>query len=277
MAGEDDKLRVEDVRIEDAWINDQRIAGRGGRLFARAWSGPGAAEAAPLVLLHDSLGSVELWRDFPERLCAATRRTVIAYDRLGFGRSDPHPGRLSLDFIADEAAAGFASLRAHFRLDRFVLFGHSVGGGMAVNIAARSGHGCVALITESAQAFVEDRTVRGIEEARESFRDALQFERLDRYHGDKARWVLDAWVDSWLHPEFAGWSLAPVLPMLRCPALVIHGEDDEYGSPAHPRLIAELAGSRVDLQILARTRHVPHRERPDEVLSLVSCFLESVA
>jgi pimeloyl-ACP methyl ester carboxylesterase len=147
---------------------------------------------------------------------------------------------------------------------------------MAVNCAAHCGDACVALITESAQAFVEDRTVQGIEEARELFKDAGQVERLKRYHGDRTHWVLDAWIGSWLHPDFAGWSLAPALPRVQCPALVIHGIDDEYGSPKHPRQIAEAVGGGARLEIMADTRHVPHREKEAEVIELVRDFVATL-
>ena len=133
--------------IQDTWVDSPD-----GRLFARGWTPAASSALAPIVLLHDSLGSVELWRSFPAALCEATGRRVIAYDRLGFGRSDPHPDTLALDFIASEAEAGFAAVRRHFGLERFVVFGHSVGGGMAVNLAAHLGEACVALITECSMA-----------------------------------------------------------------------------------------------------------------------------
>ena len=231
---------------------------------------------APIVLLHDSLGSVELWRGFPSALCKATDRQVVAYDRLGFGRSDPHPGTLALDFIASEAEGDFATVLRALGIPRFIVFGHSVGGGMAVNCAAHHGAACVALITESAQAFVEDRTVEGLEDARALFKDPGQVDRLKRYHGDKARWVLDAWIESGLAPAFATWSLRPVLPQVDCPALVIHGIDDEYGSPVHPALIAELSGGLARLELMADTRHVPHREREADVVAMVRAFLETL-
>lgn len=254
---------------------DGYVDGPDGRRFVRTWSPATPSDAAPIVLLHDSLGCVALWRQFPAALCARTQRRVIAYDRLGFGRSAPYPGPLPLDFIATEAADGFAALRREFGLDRFVLFGHSVGGGIAVNIAARYGEACTALITESAQAFVEDRTAQGIRDARALFADPAQRARLHRYHDDKAEWVLDAWITSWLHPDFAAWSLAPALPQLSSPVLAIHGENDEYGSPRHPEMIARLAGGPARAVILSETGHVPHREREADVLTLVADFLHA--
>ena len=117
---------------------DHRIPTPAGHLFAREWPAPAQAmPRPPLVLFHDSLGCVELWRDFPERLRDATGRRVIAYDRLGFGRSYARAAPPSFDFIAEEAATGFAAVRAQLGVGRFAVLGHSVGGGMAVHVAAR--------------------------------------------------------------------------------------------------------------------------------------------
>ena len=251
-------------------VHDQHIPGTQCRLFVRTWTSETASSKAPIILFHDSLGSVELWRSFPQALCAATGRTVIAYDRLGFGRSDAYPATLPLDFIAREATDDFAALITHIGLTQFILFGHSVGGGMVVNCAARYPEQCLGLITVAAQAFREDRTVQGIEQARELFQDPVQVERLGKYHGDKARWVLDAWIDSWLHPEFEHWNLRDVLPEVRSPALVIHGSDDEYGSHAHPEQIGQLAGGPAQVEIMPETRHMPHREREEDVVRLVA-------
>lgn len=263
-------MEVQDITIQDRWAE-----GPDGRLFVRVWSPAAPCGRAPVILLHDSLGSVELWRSFPATLCAHTQRSVIAYDRLGFGRSDPRAGRLPVDFIADETR-NLELLRERLDIGCFVLFGHSVGGGMAVEGAARLPETCVALVTEAAQAFVEDYTLRGIEAAREQFRQPTEFARLVRYHGDKARWVLDAWTETWLDPAFAGWSLRPVLPRVGCPVLAIHGADDEFGSPLHPRLIGQLAGGPARVEVMPDTRHVPHRERETEVAHRVAAFLQTI-
>ena len=259
---------LQKITSQDTWIQ-----GPSGLLFARRWSPEKPNVLAPIFLFHDSLGSVELWRNFPAQLCAHTGRQVIAYDRLGFGQSDANHTKLSLDFIAKEAEGDFAAVRQQLDIGRFILFGHSVGGGMAVNCAVRYGADCVALITESAQAFVEDKTIQGLEEARDLFKDLGQFARLKKYHGEKADWVLDAWINTWLSPAFASWSLKPVLPQLKCPVLVIHGRDDEYGSPQHPALIGQLAGGVSQIEVMADTRHVPHREREYVVICMVADFL----
>jgi pimeloyl-ACP methyl ester carboxylesterase len=246
----------------------------GGRLFARTWGEPGGQDGpAPIVLLHDSLGCVELWRDFPARLAVVTGRPVVAYDRLGFGRSDPHPGTLEPDFIRGEALAGLSPLRAAFGIDRMVLFGHSVGGAMAVAAGAALPAVTEAIITESAQAFVEDRTIAGVREARSAMRAPDQLARLERYHGDKARWVLDAWTETWLSDAFADWNLDDDLRGVRCPLLAVHGDRDEYGTRAFPERIAALPAARTEVLIVEDCGHVPHRERPEPVLRAVSRFL----
>jgi pimeloyl-ACP methyl ester carboxylesterase len=263
------------------WNEDVWIAHPQGRIFARIWRTPGPAgirpDKAPMVLFHDSLGCVELWRDFPAKLGAATGRTVIAYDRLGFGRSDPRQDRLAPDFVADEANTFFPLIREELGLRSFVAFGHSVGGGMAVHCAARYALDCTALVTESAQAFVGEETRQGIQVAKEAFQHAEQFERLRKYHGEKARWVLDAWTGTWLSPAFAGWSLADVLPKVRSPVLAIHGVRDEYGSARHPAAIGELCGGPSRIAMLPDTGHVPHRECPEEVVALVAGFTDPAA
>lgn len=258
------------VAATDHWINADT-----GRLFARRWvrSDSPRDTDATILLFHDSLGCVELWRDFPEQLAAATRRSVVAYDRLGFGQSDPHPGPLPLTFIHDEAATVVPQLREALGIDAIVPFGHSVGGGMAVATAARWPAWCEALVTEAAQTFVEDRTLAGLRAARVDFDRPGQLERLARYHGDKARWVLDAWIGTWLDPAFANWRLDDDLRRVHCPTLALHGDNDEYGSAQHPERIAHLTQGPSRAVVLEGCGHVPHREQPARVLDEVVRFM----
>ena len=218
---------------------------------------------------------MDLWRDFPERLSVATRRTVVAYDRLGFGRSDARAGTLPATFIHDEATTVVPRLSGELGLDTMILFGHSVGGAMALATAAYWPERCAVVVTESAQSFVEDRTLAGIRAARADFEKPGQLERLARYHGPKARWVLDAWVDTWLSPAFADWCLDDSLRDVRCPTLALHGDQDEYGSLQHPERIARLTQGPSRAVILDGCGHVPHREQPTRVLDEVTRFLAS--
>lgn len=258
---------MQQVFSEQHWIDTPQ-----GQLFAQCWSMDDARNA-PIVLMHDSLGCVALWRDFPERLARASGRKVIAYDRLGFGRSAAYPGELPLSFIEDEATGGFQAVCQHFDLSQFVVFGHSVGGGMAVGCAAAHPERCLGVITESAQSFVEAVTLDGIRTAERQFAEPGQLERLHKYHAEKAHWVLRAWIDSWLADAFSDWNLDARLRLVRCPVLAMHGDQDEYGSTHHPERIAATVSAPVSLKILPDCGHVPHREYPDAVLASVCAFL----
>lgn len=261
--------------------SDTHVDHRQGRLFARVWDPTdaevGSTGATPIVLLHDSLGCVELWRDFPGRLSAATGRRVIAYDRAGFGRSEPRREPPTLDFIAEEARDGFAAVLEGFDLDRFILFGHSVGGCMGVHCAAAYPDRCEVFVSESAQMFPEALTLESIARARAQFREPGQLERLAKYHGERAQWVLDAWTETWLDPAFASWTLEPVLPSVTCPVLAIHGGRDEYGSTRHAGIIARLAGGPARAKIMEKAGHLPHREDAVAVADIVRDFIADAA
>ncbi|HAW60951.1 MAG TPA: alpha/beta hydrolase, partial [Pseudomonas sp.] len=207
----------------------------------------------------------------------ATGRTVVAYDRLGYGRSDRLTAPPVASFVEDEASTGFAAVREHLGIEHFVVVGHSVGGSMAVHCAARFAEACQALITLSAVTFVESQTLDGIRQARNWFADPTQRERLRRYHGERSDWVLSAWIDTWLAPNFSNWTLEAALPAVRCPTLAIHGEGDEFGSARHPQLVARHAGGPVEQVLLAGVGHVPHREQPEQVLARIAQFLRPVS
>lgn len=244
-----------------------------GQLYAQHWHID--SPQAPIILLHDSLGSVALWRDFPEKLAQTTQRSVIAYDRLGFGQSSPHPDQLQPDFVLTEATNAFAAVLDYFQLQQFVVFGHSVGGGMAVGCAAAYPERCEGLIIESAQAFNETQTLEGIRLAQKSFQEPAQWQRLEKYHADQTAWVLSAWIDTWLSDAFADWHLDASAQQVQAPSLILHGEYDEYGSLAHPQRFAQhIQHSQV--KILAGCHHVPHREQTAEVLQHIQAFCHNL-
>jgi pimeloyl-ACP methyl ester carboxylesterase len=260
-------------------ITEQAVTTPDGRLFVRVWTPAGAAHGqptapiCPFVLLHDSLGSVDLWRDFPEALAQATGKPVVAYDRLGYGRSDAAHGLPPADFVAQEGQAGLKPVLDQLQLQRAILLGHSVGGGMAVNGAVQMPERIAGIVTVAAQAFAEDRTLEAIAQAKLQFQDESQLARLRKYHGDKARWVVDAWTESWLSPAFASWHVRDVLAQLQCPLLALHGEHDEYGSAVHPQIYSEGAGGPSHMMLIPGAHHLPHREQPLAVAQWVQDFV----
>lgn len=245
----------------------------GGQVYVKKWMPEFDNGKPPIILLHDSLGSVDLWKDFPEKLSLAFSRSVFAYDRLGFGKSHARNALPSKNFIEEEAVIYFPAIKKLLCLGSYVLIGHSVGGGMAINIASRDSD-CRAVITISAQAFVENLTVKGIKNAKQMFEQPRQLERLEKWHGAKAKWVLHAWVDVWLSDQFKDWSLEPVIQNVYCPVLAIHGDRDEYGSSAFPRFISERSGGSSSMLIIKDCGHMPHKEKAQEVITAAGEFLD---
>lgn len=256
------------VISQQHWIKTPR-----GQIFAQSWQPNTVNNATSIILLHNSLGCVALWRDFPERLAQASQRRVIAYDRLGFGQSDAHPNTLEMSFIRDEADGDFLAVYQQLQLSKFVLLGRSVGGGMAVGCATAFPDDCVALITESAQAFVDEKVLQGIREAKENFSHPSQLEKLKRYHGEKAQWVLDAWTETWLSDSFNEWNLESELARITCPVLCLQGDNDEYCCIEHPQQIAKGVAGSANIKIIANCGHDPHREQPDAVITEITDFL----
>jgi len=253
--------------VEDRWVSAP-----GGQLFTRTWRPERVFNLPPVILLHDSLGSVELWRDFPARLARSLGQPVIAYDRLGFGKSGARVERPSDAFIEEEATIYFPCLKNQLELEKYILFGHSIGGTMALTIAAADPD-CRAVVSESGIVFMEDRTMEGLLLAKEQFSDPNQRARLARWHGDKADWILDAWLGLWTSPNFADWSLAPTLPAVKCPVLAIHGDRDDFGSVAFPETICRHVSGPCEMILLADRGHTPHREHPGELLHFVTQFV----
>lgn len=245
----------------------------GGSIYIKKWTPETIKYTSPIVLMHDSLGCVDLWRDFPEQLARSLSCVVIAYDRLGFGRSSVNHNTPSVNFVWDEADFYFSHIKSAAQFSTYYLFGHSVGGGMSIGIAAVD-KDCIGVITESAQAFVEELTIKGIQEAQTLFQRPEQMERLKKWHGNKARWVLNAWIDTWLSPEYSSWSLESRIGKVTCPVLALHGDSDEYGSNAFPEYIAKNVSGESSMVILENCGHVPHKEKVDEVINHTKLFLK---
>ncbi|QEW06446.1 alpha/beta fold hydrolase [Nitrincola iocasae] len=265
------------MSINGTLIEDRFIEVPGGQIFVRQWQPSQIQSCAPVIMLHDSLGSVAQWRNFPLQLSEQIKRPVIAYDRLGFGLSSARHALPSENFIVEEAEVIFPALCQAMGITRFGLLGHSVGGVMALTIAAFQNEACEATITLAAQAFVEERTLEGIRAAQQQFAETANFNKLKKWHGEKARWVLDAWTGSWLSSAFRDWRIDPWLSHINSAVLVIHGDSDEYGSIAFPRHIAAGVNGRVEQAILQQCGHLPHAEQPEKVLDVIADFIQPPA
>lgn len=256
---------------------DQRVALGSHSVFVRRWQAVESGSAqAPLLLFHESLGCTTMWRDFPSQLCAATGRAVIAYDRIGYGQSTPSRRPPNRSFITDEAEGTVAPLLEALQVDRFIGFGHSTGGSMALAAAAQLGKRCVGVVSESGHAFVENCTRRGVEAARLRFQDPAQFGRLERHHGCRARWVLDTWIETWLSPWFDDWNLDQLLTQIACPILLLHGSKDPYGTIDQAHHVSALANGPTTLVSMHDCGHTPHLEDPAGTTSHSTHFVDQL-
>ena len=225
-----------------------------------------------LVFLHEGLGSIRQWRDFPERVARATGCAALVYDRYGYGESEvlAEP-RVGVRFMHDEALVALPQVLSALGIETPVLVGHSDGASIAL-IYAAAGHAVRALALLAPHVFVEEICVRSIEQARKTFETTDLPERLGRYHRDPRR-TFYLWNDVWLDPQFRPWNIEEYLPGVRAPLLAIQGEDDGYGTLAQLDAIKRQVSGRCELLKLANCGHSPHRDQPEAVLAAVSRFI----
>ena len=235
------------------------------------WHGLAHDAAQPIVMLHEGLGSLALWKDFPLRLAKATHRRVLAYSRLGYGKSDPLSGPRGVDFMHIEALDTLPVLLDALGTRDPVLFGHSDGASIALIHAARAHRPVAAVIALAPHVFVESYGLDSIAAARRAYLDGGLRAKLARYHDDVDS-AFRGWNDIWLHPDFRAWNIEALLPEIACPVLTIQGLDDEYGTIEQIDRIARGVPQLRRIE-LAQCGHSPHRDQPEAVLASVASFL----
>ncbi|MFA6313542.1 MAG: alpha/beta hydrolase [Sterolibacterium sp.] len=232
-----------------------------------------------LVFLHEGLGSVAMWRDFPARVAQATGCRSLVYSRYGYGQSDVLAAPFGTDYMHREAQAVLPELLAALDIRQPVLVGHSDGASIAL-IHAGSGDSLArlaGLVVMAPHCFVEDISIASIAAARTAALDTELLQKLSRYHRDAAK-TFWGWNDIWLHADFRAWNIESCLPSIRCPILAIQGEDDEYGSLAQIDAIAAQAINSPDVTLLklADCRHSAHKDQPEAVIRAMVEFLDSL-
>lgn len=234
----------------------------------------GRAAVAPVVMLHEGLGSVAMWKDFPHRVAHAAGRDVVVYSRAGYGRSSPARLPRGVRYMHDEALVALPALLDALGIARPVLLGHSDGASIALIHAGLSGRPVAGLALMAPHVLVEDLSVASIEAAKRAWRDTDLRVRLARYHDDVDA-AFTGWNDIWLHPDFRAWNIEDEARGVRCPVLAIQGEDDEYGTMEQVDRIARLVPD-TEVVRLADCRHSPHRDQPQAVLDALVRFLDRV-
>ena len=226
-----------------------------------------------LVFLHDSLGSVQLWRDFPKKLSEATGCNVLAYDRLGYGKSYPMSTHERPVNYMELEADGLNNLMAEMNIDNAILFGHSDGGTIALITAAKYPERVGALICEAGHIFVEEVTLKGVYDAWEAYKTTNLAERLQKYHGDKVEMLFRAWTETWTREDYRTWNIEYLLKDIMAPLLFIQGEADEYGTLDQvEKTVTQVSGS-AEKYIIPGIGHTPHKEVPELVLEKATAFI----
>jgi pimeloyl-ACP methyl ester carboxylesterase len=228
-----------------------------------------------IVMLHEGLGSVSMWKDFPEQLAKATSCGVVAYSRYGHGKSEGLREKRSVEFMHHEATVVLPGLLARLEIARPILLGHSDGASICIIYAAASPASPRGLILEAPHVFVEELTINSIAKIRTVYRTTDLPQRLGRYH-DHVEEAFSGWNDIWLDPAFRAWNIEECLDAIACPVLVIQGEDDEYGTVAQVAAIKRRLPSTQAL-VLPNCGHSPHRDQPATTLETISQFVRKLS
>ena len=225
-----------------------------------------------IVFLHDSLGCTELWRGFPQKLGQAANCDIILYDRQGYGMSAPFNSPRANDYLEKEADV-LAQIIEILEMKEAILFGHSDGGSISLLAAAKYPTKIAAVITEGAHIFVEEETLRGINEAIHLYQATNLKQKLQRFHGDKTEEMFWAWAATWTSESFRKWNIENFLPAVACPSLVIQGEADEFGSLQQVDGIMNQVSGKATKLIVPNAKHTPHKEMEQLVLESAAEFI----
>lgn len=229
-----------------------------------------------LVFLHDSLGCVALWRDFPAKLGELTQCNVLVYDRLGYGKSAPMPDApRSITYMEPEADI-LHELLSTLQIEDPILFGHSDGGTIALLTAAKYPNKIKAVISEAAHIYVEEITLKGIREAMDAYQTTDLKKRLEKYHGRNTDILFRAWAQTWTREDFRDWSIEGLLQGITCPVLAIQGLDDEFGSLKQVEGILSNVSGITEKQLIADCAHTPHKEAAEKTLIIATAFINGL-
>jgi pimeloyl-ACP methyl ester carboxylesterase len=247
-----------------------------GRRIEAAWDGPAPDQAPTLVLLHEGLGCVAMWKEFPRLLAERTGYGVLTYSRPGYGQSDPVALPRPLTYMHDEAREVLPAVLDQAGVRKTVLVGHSDGASIATIYAgSRQDFRVRGLVLIAPHFFVEDVSVRSIEAARRAYETGDLRDRLGKYHRN-VDMAFRGWNDAWLDPNFRFWRIDEFLPYIRVPILIVQGKDDEYGTRTQVALAQEETYCPVEVTMLADAGHSPQIDRPEDTLEAIAEFVRRV-
>jgi len=235
-----------------------------------------AGDRPTLVFLHEGLGSVALWKRFPAEVVAATGCGALVYSRYGYGKSDRLDAPHAVDYMHREALDVLPAILDQLGIDSPVLIGHSDGASIALIHAGAGKRPVRGVVAMAPHVFVEDITVKSIAAAKATFQNTDLAERLGRYHDDAVS-TFWGWNDIWLHPDFLRWNIEAFLPGVKCPLLLIQGEDDQYGTAAQVEAIARQVSGPVETLMLPDCAHSPHQSmQKDATVAAIAGFVSNL-
>jgi pimeloyl-ACP methyl ester carboxylesterase len=253
-------------------LSDQRFITIGAQRLEYRMIGPRPDAAPTLVMLHEGLGCVGMWGDFPDRLAAATGAGVFVYSRAGYGQSSPVKLPRPLSYMHDEALQTLPRLLAAIGFQRGLLIGHSDGASIAAIYAGSvQDHRVRGLVLIAPHFFTEDEGIASIAQAREAYAKSDLRAKLARWHADVDN-AFRGWNDAWLDPDFRKWDITDALAYIRVPILIVQGADDQYGTVRQIEVAQQECYCPVAVALLAGARHAPHREAPGAALDAVADF-----
>ena len=239
------------------------------------WLEPSRSGAPAIVMLHEGLGSIALWKHFPQQVAQRTGCGVLVYSRYGNGASERLAEKRGVGYMHHEAHSVLPELLAKLEIERPILLGHSDGGSIALLYAAAFPDSPRALVLEAPHVFVEELSVASIAQAKVNYQTTNFRHKLARYHAhvDATFW---GWNDIWLDPAFRAWNIEDRLSSIRCPVLCIQGEQDEYGTRAQLEAI-KLRVPGTEIVMLSECKHTPHRDQREKTLEAVAEFVGRVS
>jgi pimeloyl-ACP methyl ester carboxylesterase len=238
---------------------------------------PDQSQALTLVLLHEGLGCVALWKEFPRQLAALSGCRVLSYSRAGYGGSDPCALPRPLRFMHHEGLSVLPKILAAAGIEQAVLVGHSDGASIAlIHTGALADSPIQGLVLMAPHVFVEELTVASIRQARDAYAGTDLRQRLQRYHGANVDCAFLGWSGAWLDPDFLAWNLEEYLPTIDVPVLLIQGEEDNYGTLRQLDAIEAQLPGKVERIILPACGHSPFRDQPEKTLQASAAFLKNL-
>jgi len=255
------------------WSEDPSIQLKSnGKSLEYSCFGPSPDRAPTILLLHEGLGCVALWRDFPAKLAKASGFGVMAYSRAGYGQSDPADLPRPLDYMTREAVDSLPQLIAAAGLQQIILLGHSDGASIAAIYGGSvEDHRVRGLILMAPHFFTEDMGLASIAEAKVAYENTDLSTRMSKYHNNPDN-AFYGWNDSWLHADFKNWNITDVIDYIRVPVLAIQGREDQYGTTAQIEALKAQLYAPLETVLLENCQHTPFLEQPDLTLRSITKF-----